>query len=263
MVDFRSSLLDVVTHAKDFRSALEFKLESAEVKWPDIDDKSYWEKQIRTFENIQITMKTLMGKADIQPDVNAVSLSAMIASGVNKVRAFELLGISPKHKFKLQVLTPGEQIALSFSDFHDQITTGGIQKYIESGSAAMSGDDGLQAHAVLLEFAEEFYDINPVVADKLKSILEGVKISDELKSALDDVMAVISEGSVGSEEYEPDNRRFLNGALEGSERDYLQLDEDEIVDFIENSIKELDPDKKPFLDGVKRLEPESVFSAKM
>jgi hypothetical protein len=52
MDELNQALLDIKTHYSTFRSALVIARDSAEVSLPDIDDKSFWEREIRVLDRI-------------------------------------------------------------------------------------------------------------------------------------------------------------------------------------------------------------------
>jgi len=52
MDDLSEALLDIKTHYSAWREALVIARDNAEVKLPDIDDRSYWEHEIKALDRV-------------------------------------------------------------------------------------------------------------------------------------------------------------------------------------------------------------------
>ncbi len=122
---------DLITHRASWRNALVIARDHAEVRDPDINDKAYWEHEIRAFDRtLGVLDRTAVVDAAAEPETNLDHFFDIVA---DKKILLASGGIPRDAMFTMPVFTNAECVYDLLSDFHGAAGNGGIMEYIRRG----------------------------------------------------------------------------------------------------------------------------------
>lgn len=241
-MNYRDVFLDIITHADDFKNAIKIAREHAEVDPPEIDDKAYWDKQLRTYKNIEKLAKLMMGEDEFVPtgETSRAKFDSIYDNAYEKMKTFKIFGIDTK--YQIQSMSAAEQVAMAYGDFYYQVGNGGIAQYIGNGYAIEAGKNGRQANSILSGLTISFKDEDPEFATLLTNMLR------ETRRHLD-----ISEYSEGRHD------ETTNTVFDPLEMKLYAFDEERVFKFFLAAAEGLNQKRRPFIEGIEKAEPESTM----
>jgi hypothetical protein len=240
---YREIFVDIITHAGDFRKAMEIAYQHAEVRDPDIDDKAYWTKQIQTYSNIVALAKLMLGEDNFSP-TGATSKERfynLYAHAASKVQAVEEITGIYSAKYQLRSLTGPEQMAIALGEFIGQINNGGIQQYIDNGCATETGYHDQTACFMVGRLVKGTSDIDEEVSQAIYACTQVARQNLDLNS-------------VSDSRFEEVLKKF-----DEAESALARFDEDRLYDYLTAAIDRVDVAKRPFIEGLNINEPASVL----
>ena len=243
-MDYKDIFSDIISHSGDFKHAIAIARSHAEVRDPDIDDKAYWDKQLRTYERIEKVASLMLGGDSFEPvgDTSKEKFESVYDHANAKVQAFEAVTGVEDAALKIKSLSSAEQLALVLGDMYYQIGNGGIQQYIDNGYAAMAGAVKTSAASMISRFSKLTADVDEEVANVIQAcasaVRENVDLNDYNQGHFDRTIA----------KFEP-----LEAAL-------YAIDEERLFEYFMGSIQRLEPSSRPFIEGLVVNEPVAAFT---
>lgn len=243
MNKYQDIFTDIISHADDFRKAMEIAKHHAEVRDPDIDDKAYWDKQIKTYNRIEELAKLMTGQEVFVPvgDTNEARFDSILDHASEKAAIFASFGVDSH--YSLNNFTAAEQTVLAFGYFYSQVANGGIQQYISNGLATETGSNGRPAHRILREITVLFADENTEVSTAIKNMLRMVSEHLDIDS------------------YSEQKFDRVTSTFEPIEKTFYELDREQVFGFFMTAAEGLDQSKRPFIEGTSK--PELEVTLKM
>lgn len=241
MNKYQDIFTDIISHADDFRKAMEIAKEHAEVRDPDIDDKAYWDKQIKAYNRIEELAKLMTGEDTFIPEgeTNEARFDSLMNHAERKTEIFASFGVEAR--YSLRNLSAAEQTVTAFADLYSQVANGGIQQYISNGLAAETGASGRQAHRVLRDittlFADEDTEVATVIKDMLGKITKHLDIDQYTDRDFDEA----------------------TNSFEPIEKAFYELDRERVFGFFMTAAEGLDQSKRPFIEGTAKPELEATL----
>jgi hypothetical protein len=243
-MDYKDIFSDIISHSGDFKNAIAIARSHAEVRDPDIDDKAYWDKQLRTFERIEKVATLMIGGEEFEPvgDTSKEKFESVYDHANAKVQAFEAVTGVEDVALKIKSLSAAEQAALVLGDLYYQISNGGIQQYIDNGYAGQTGAIKTTAAAMIARISTLTADVDEEVAKAVKdcasSARDNADLNDYNEGHFDRAIA----------KFEP-----LEAAL-------YAIEEERMFEFFLGSIQRLEPSSRPFIEGLVVNEPVAAFT---
>lgn len=243
-MDYKDIFTDIVTHAGDFKKAIEIAKSHAEVRDPDIDDRAYWDKQLRTYERIEKVASLMLGCDQFEPvgDTNKERFESIFDHAYEKVQVFEAVTGAEGVKLKIGSLSAAEQVAMVLGDMYYQIGNGGIQQYIDNGYSAETGVRDITAATLLSRFS------------RLTS-----EVDEEASKAVYACAAAAHEHADLNDYSETFRDRTIK-KFERLEAALFALDQERVFEYFLGAIKRLEPTSRPFIEGMVVNEPAVAFT---
>lgn len=163
MSDSKIDFLDLISHRSAWRSALEIARDNAEVSPPDIDDVSYWEREIKVLDR---TLGVLDRTAKVSSERSAPSNMDHFFDVVSdKLIFLSTGGIHRDAMFTMPIFTNAERVYEVMSNLLDNVRNGGLMKYVEGGHVTNAiGDTGMSDSQLVREIAYAFKELDEDVA---------------------------------------------------------------------------------------------------
>jgi hypothetical protein len=243
-VDYKDILSDIISHAHDFKAAIAIAKEHAEVRSPDIDDRAYWDKQLKTYERIEKVAKLMVGGEAFEPvgETNKEKFESLYDHANQKVSAFEAVTGVEDVAFKVSSLDASEQAAMAFGDFYYQIGNGGIQQYIDNGYALQQGANKVCAASFIARCSrltsEVDEDVAAAVIGCAKKALNAADLNTMSQERFDRAVEDFKSAEAGLD----------------------ALDEDRVFGFFLDVAARLEPSQRPFIEGLVVNEPVAAFT---
>lgn len=243
-MDYKDIFADIISHAGDFKKAIAIAKAHAQVRDPDIDDKAYWDKQLRTYERIEKVATLMMGGDEFEPvgDTNKEKFESVYDHANEKVQAFEAVTGVEDVALKVKSLSAAEQVALVLGDMYYQIGNGGIQQYIDNGYAAQTGAINISAAALISRFSKLTADVDEEVSKAVKACAAAANEHADLNDY---------------------NEGFFNRTIakfEPLEAALFELDQERVFEYFLGAIQRLEPASRPFIEGLVVNEPVAAFT---
>jgi hypothetical protein len=243
-MDHKDILSDIISHAGDFKKAIVIARDHADVRDPDIDDKAYWDHQLKTFERIEHVAKLLVSTDEFEPvgNTSKEKFESLYDHANSKIAAFEAIAGFGGVDLKVRSLTAAEQAAVVLGHMYYQIGNGGIQQYIDNGYSSQTGENNISAARFISRFTGLTDDVDSEVAQIVKACVVIAKDNTDLND--------YSEGYFDRTiaKFQP-----LETAL-------YALDEERLFDYFMNAVARLEPSKRPFIEGMQLNEPVAAFT---
>lgn len=155
---------DLITHRAAWRHALEIARDNAEVRAPDIDDRAYWERELRVFDR---TIGTLDRTAVVDHAVAAEhNLDHFFDIVSDKKNLLDSGGIPRDAMFTMSVFTNAEVAYDLLSDFTGAVGSGGgLMEYISRGHCTNEVGRSRQSDAQIVDrIVQAFVDVDKEMA---------------------------------------------------------------------------------------------------
>lgn len=243
-MDYKDIFSDIISHAADFKKAICIAREHAEVRDPDADDKAYWDKQLKTYERIEIVAKLLIGGDEFEPagDTNKEKFESLYDHAYAKVNAFEAVTGVSCVDLKIQSLTAADQAAIVLGNLYYQVGNGGIQQYIDNGYSSAKGVNNQSAARNISRFCQLTEDIDLEVANAIRAC------------------ALMANDNADLNDYTEDHFNRVIAKFEPLEAALYALDEDRVFEYFLSAMARLEPCKRPFIEGMIVNEPTAAFT---
>jgi hypothetical protein len=238
-VDYKDIFSDIVSHAGDFKKAIEIAKQHAEVRDPDLDDKAYWDKQLKTYERIEHVAKLIIGGDEFEPvgNTNRERFESLYDHAHAKIQAFEAITGVHDANFKIQSLTAAEQMALALGNLYYQVCNGGIQQYIDNGYSSETGVINVSAASLISRFSTLTADVDEEVSAAIKACADAANKHADLN------------------EYSEERFDRTIAIFDPLEKALYALDNERIFEYFLGSIQCLEPSSRPFIKGLVVNEP--------
>lgn len=241
---YKDIFSDIISHAHDFKAAIGIAKEHAEVRDPDIDDKAYWDKQLKTYERIEKVATLMIGSDEFEPvgDTNKEKFDSIYDHANEKVQAFEAVTGVEDVALKIKSLSAAEQTALVLGDMYYQVGNGGIQQYIDNGYAAQTGALKISAAALISRFSRLTADVDEEVSKAVAACASAAREHADLNDYNEDYFArAIAK-------FKP-----LETVLDA-------IDQERLFEYFLGAIQRLEPKSRPFIEGLVVNEPVAAFT---